>query len=118
VTFDQRDVHGELAVALDELAGAVERIDQPVAWPAAAFAPRGDARFFGKHRQRRLDRGQSGEDDALRGEIGGGERRGVGLALDDEIAAIDVEDRLARLPRDGGHRMQQRTRRGVVAHGR
>ena len=27
--FDQRDVDGELAVALDELAGAVERIDQP-----------------------------------------------------------------------------------------
>ena len=37
--LDQRDVDGELAVALDELAGAVERIDQPQRGP---FAARGD----------------------------------------------------------------------------
>src|SRR5678815_1438750 len=43
VILDQRDVDGELAVALDELARAVERIDEPVARPALARRP-GDAR--------------------------------------------------------------------------
>ncbi len=34
MSLDQRDVHRELAVAIDELLGAVERIDQPVPAPA------------------------------------------------------------------------------------
>src|SRR5690606_11624829 len=36
---DQRDVHGEIPVALDEFAGTVERVDQPVAGPGLTFAP-------------------------------------------------------------------------------
>ena len=39
--LDQRDVDGELAVALDELAGAVQRVDQPEPRPLPA---RGDVR--------------------------------------------------------------------------
>src|SRR5690348_18491993 len=41
VALDQGDVHGELAVALDELARAVERIDEKIPLPATALAPVG-----------------------------------------------------------------------------
>ncbi len=39
--LNQRDIDREFAIALDELFGAVERIDQPVALPVLAHFPGG-----------------------------------------------------------------------------
>ncbi len=44
--FHQGDVDGELAIFLDELAGAVERIHQPVAPPLLALRPGHGRRFL------------------------------------------------------------------------
>jgi hypothetical protein len=39
--LDQRDVHGELAVSIDEFLGAIKRIYQPVFRPLSAFLEAG-----------------------------------------------------------------------------
>jgi hypothetical protein len=84
--FDQGDVDGELAVALDELAGAVERIDQPQAsigaWPRECRRPSSDSTGTCGVECR-----QAVDDDAVRGQIGRGQRRVVVLQLDLESCA-------------------------------
>ena len=106
--LDQRDVHGEFAVALDELARAVERIDQPVTAPPAALFVRNRRRLLRQHRQHRLERAQPRDDHAMRGEVGLGQRRTIVLVRDLERMAVHGEDRLARAPRDLDDRGAQR----------
>jgi hypothetical protein len=48
--LDERDVDGELAILLDELAGTVERIHQPVASPVPADVPGHVRRLLRQHR--------------------------------------------------------------------
>src|SRR6185437_7694055 len=85
VVLDQRDVDRELAVALDELAGTVERIDQPVPRPRFALLPRRLLGFFGNERQYGLHVRQAFGNHLLRGKVGGGERGAVVLQLDVEV---------------------------------
>ena len=47
---DERDIDGELAVALHELFRAVERIDEPIARPAAPHRVIARQRFFREDR--------------------------------------------------------------------
>ena len=99
--LDQRDVHGELAVALDELARAIQRIDQPEARPAASRVPGDFLAFLGKDRDVRRQRAQTIDDDAIGGEVGSGQRRIVALGLDVEIvAAVHGHDGVAGLMGD------------------
>ena len=96
VILDQRDVDRELAVALDELARAVERIDEPITRPALARRPGDAGRFLAQHRHVRRQRAEPLDDDVMRGEIGCGQRRAIVLVLDREIRLVDIEDRRRR----------------------
>ena len=76
---DQRDVDGEIGVAVDELLGAVERVDQE---ERIAEIGRHDAfrrLFLGDAGDIRKRGAQAFEDDLLAGAVGLGHRRGVGL---------------------------------------
>ena len=100
--LDQGDIDGELAVALDELLGAVEGIHQPVA-PLGVGTGEVAGVFL---RQQRQWQGQGGQaiGDKL---MGGGVRLGqgglVGLLLYREVPAVDGHDGGAGVPGDGFH---------------
>ena len=92
--LDQADQHRELAVARDELPGAVERVDQPEARrrrgkPRLRHGFLGDDRDVGKRRRQHLD------DDPLGSEIGLGDRCLVVLLRHLERVGIDAHDRFA-----------------------
>src|SRR5688500_13420089 len=75
---DERDVHGELAISLQELPRAVERIDQPESRPATAALVSGFGRFLGQDRKRR--RGlQRAHDELVRSHVRGRKRRAIRL---------------------------------------
>ena len=98
--LDQRDVDGELSVAADELARAIEGIDEP---ERDALDVRHDARgdlLLGDDRELGRELCQSSEDDLLSGVVGGRHRRGVVLRLDLEVGLVDLQHRRARLDRD------------------
>ena len=63
--FDQRDVDRELAVAADELLGAVERVDQPVALPVPTLFERWRLGFLGNHRHIGRQLVEAFHDDAM-----------------------------------------------------
>ncbi|MNJ61575.1 hypothetical protein D3C77_573690 [compost metagenome] len=89
---DQRDIDGELAVAGDELLGAIQRIHQPVAGPAAPRLHRLGVRLFRQHGDIRRQAGQRLHDHLVRSLIGGGERTLVLLVLHREGLTVDGQD--------------------------
>jgi hypothetical protein len=116
--LDQGDVDGELAVALDELLGAVQRIDQPVAPPGAAGGIGDVAAFLGQAGDVGRQSGQAVFDDLVRGQVGGGQGTVVVFVRDVECATVDRQDRFARIL---GKRDQRREQvivivRGTVGH--
>ncbi len=111
VGLDQGDVHGEFAVALDELLGAVERVHQPVAAPAAARLVRNIGSFLRQAGVVRLQRRQPAADDAVCSQVRLGQRRVVVLLRHGEIGAVDVENGAARLLGDGQDLFEQRGER-------
>jgi len=107
--FDEGDVDGEFAVALDELARAVERIDQPQAPPIAAHeAGHVLDRFLRQHRHVRREALERVDDAAVRGEVGRRQRRLVVLVLHRELAVVDSEDVCRRVACDRDDRLAQR----------
>jgi hypothetical protein len=72
--LDERDIYGELAVLRQELPGAVERVDEPVGRPRGADAGIGQAAFLGDDRQLRSQASQAVQEDAVRRQVGLGER--------------------------------------------
>jgi len=110
--FDEGDADAELAVLLDELARAVERIDQPQPRPGTALGRVQRGGFLRQYRDVRRQRFQASDQQAMRGEIRLGQRRAVVLGFNGEIPGIDGHDRAAR-------RLGQRDGRGTqggVAH--
>ena len=94
--IDQRDIDGELVVAIHELPGAVQGIHQPVA-TSSRSVPRNPApptlrRKAGSQGSVRQARG----DDPMGSEVGLGQRRFVGLGFDVEVGVIHVHDRRTR----------------------
>ena len=96
--LDKGDQHRELAVAGDELARAVERVDRPEA-VAAGRHSLGLAQFLGDAGDVGKGRHQPVDDDPLGGEIGLGHRGLVALVANVEFFGIDLEDRLAGVDR-------------------
>ena len=74
VLADECDVDGELGIARDELARAVERIHQPELGPVLPLRVGHGGRLFGQHRDRRCQARKAREDHALRAQIRFGER--------------------------------------------
>src|SRR5271156_150238 len=72
---DEGDIDREFAVALDELAGAVEGIDHPELAPGLTLGPGGLSRLLGQDRYVGGQCGQSLENDSLRLQIGQGQGR-------------------------------------------
>ena len=68
--FDERDVHGELAVPLDEFFRAVERIDEPKTFPLLALGVRYRFRLFGENRNGWVDFAQPANDAVVGGVVG------------------------------------------------
>ena len=102
--LDQRDVDGEVAAALHEFLGAVERVDEEEDRARRKAVARllllGDDRELpGRPRARPRVMMRVGE------LVGLGDRRGVGLGADREVvAAVDLEDggaSVERQPADG-----------------
>ena len=96
--LDQGHVDGELLATGDELLGAVQRVHQPPAPPVAALAQRYLAILFGKHRNVRRQRPQPRLQYMVRGQVGGGNRRFVGLRAHRHVGAPVRQDRLAGAP--------------------
>ena len=94
--LDQRDVDGEVVAALDELARAVERIDQER--PAVDVRHAAGAHLLlRQHRHRGCDARQRSQHDRLGGAVGGGDRRMIGLGLDRQPAGAHGQQRAARI---------------------
>jgi len=106
---DQCKVDGEFALALDELAGAVQRVDQPQARPLTSHQCRhvlgGFLREDGDVRRQSLE---SGEDAVMRGEIRRRQRRAVVLVRDVKRIGIDRHDADGGVARQRDQRLAQR----------
>ena len=89
--FHQCYVHRVLVAAGDELAGAVEWIDQEEAPRHFGHAPCRH-RLLRDHRHARCHRAQPLEDDRLGGLVRHRDRRGIGLGRDVEAGGADPED--------------------------
>ena len=107
----QRQVDGEFVAAGDEFLGSVERVDQEEAFfvglrglLGALFRQR---RYVGRHLGKALG------DDSVGRQIGFGDRRSVGLAVDLHGGTVDGEDGSAGPDHDVGQRFDQR--RGGIA---
>jgi hypothetical protein len=96
MAVDERNVDRELAVALQELLGAVERVDEPIALPLAPRRRVGWGRLLGQDGQTRRELFEGATDDRVGHSIGFRQRRIVALALDGKIrAAVNLENRLS-----------------------
>ena len=98
----ERNVDGEFAVAFDELARAVQGIDDPQLAPVHAFGPGRLRRLLGENRNVGGKLGQALDDVALRLQVRQGERRIVLFTLHREVPiAVDAHDGLAGAGDDG-----------------
>ena len=96
--IDEADVDAELAVAVQVLARAVEGIDKP---EAAAGDIRDHSRrhaFLRNYRDLRRQAPQTLEHDPLGSDVGGGDRRAVGLDAHGLRLAVVTQDHLAPHP--------------------
>jgi len=104
---DQRDIDCEFAVAVDELLGAIQGVDQPVTLPLPALLERRQSLFFGDDRYVRCQLPESGDDAVMRCQVGLCQRRFVAFFLNVEICRVDFEDRLASFGGQGNDRFDQ-----------
>ena len=97
--LNQGDIDRELAVALDKLFGAVQRIHQPVALPVLALLPLLGV-FFRQDRDIGGQRQQAAHNDFMRSNIRRGNRRIILLAGDVHrlISIIDFHNGIAGDP--------------------
>jgi hypothetical protein len=115
--LNQRHVHGEVAVAGDELLRAIQRIDQPESAVRLAVDLRSlvllaDHGHAGQHPL------QTGDQTAVRGKIRLRQRRAVGLGVHARRSGtvIDGHHRPTRLPRQFDQTIQKIRMRTRVSH--
>ncbi len=113
--FDQRDVDREFAVTRDELARAIERIDQH----EGARRRRLGARhiLLGDHRQVGAGGSEAGHDGIVRGKVCLGQRGSIGLRVGLR-GAVEGHDPRARILRDGGKTIGEAGAIRRAGHGR
>ena len=104
--INQRDIDGELAVALHEFLGAVQRINQPVAPPARALSKGHGRRFLGQDWDLRGQGTQAGHDQFMRGQIGGRQWTVIILGADAERRGVNVQNPRAGPGGQYPHRFQ------------
>ena len=97
VSIDQRDVDREFAVTVDELLGAIEWIDQPVALPVLPLFESRQPVFLRDDRQVGGQGLQPGDDAAMGCQVGLRQRGLVAFRLNAEIRGVDFEYCLTRL---------------------
>ena len=115
VLADQGDIHGKFTVALDELLGAIQRVDQPELVPAAALLEGYRGRFLGPDRNIGRQLVQLGEDELVGRAVGRSQRRTVVLGLDGEVfPLVDFHDGVAGRAGDTQHVVEQL--RDVCSH--
>ncbi len=97
--FNQGDIDGKLAVALDKLFGAVQRVHQPVALPVLAYLP-GRRVLFRQNRNIGRQRQQAADNHLVRRNIRGRDRRIVLLAgnVHRLFSIVNFHDGIARVP--------------------
>ena len=91
-SLDQADIDREIAAAFDELARTVEGVHQPEIVARELGQPVIGAIFFGNDRQAWVQRPQRAQDDRLRRPVGHGHGRRVGLGIDCERTALNLEN--------------------------
>lgn len=104
IFVDQRDVHGEFAVAFDELLGAVERIDEPMEFVGAPLFEGDFLIFFRNDRKAVGQLFEPGTDHGIGASVGQGQGRVVGLSLYLHSLGLGIylQNCLARLAGDMG----------------
>ena len=96
VAADQRDIHGEFAVALDELLGPVQRVHEPELRPAGALFEGDGRRLFRHNRNVRRQGLQFAHDQHVGSAIRRRQRGMIVFGLHAEIRGlVHVEYRLA-----------------------
>jgi hypothetical protein len=99
--FDDRDVDRELAILVDEFLRAIERIDQGEAMTVFGHLAVAEG-FLGDDGQIGFCLGQALQNQRLGALVGFGDRGRISLAIDIEIALIDVHDEFAGVERNSG----------------
>lgn len=107
--FYQRDIDGELAVALDKFLGAIQRIDYPVTLPPGTLAKRRNSPLLRQNRGPGAYFAQARHEHSMGGKIRRRDRRFIVFGLHPElIAIIHVENCLSRPLRQRNYLLQQR----------
>ena len=102
--FDQRDIDGELAIAADEFAGAIERIDEE---EQSGVARQGVGAFLGEDGNVGEMFGEARADDGVGGKIGLGDGGLIGFRGDgDGVFFIDFHDGGTGLEREGAEKSE------------
>ena len=91
VPLDERDIHREFAVAIDELACAIQWIDEPESFRDHRNSSRGRG-LLGDDLQARRDAGERRQDQRFGAVVGLGHRRRVAFAFDLELGGVDLHD--------------------------
>jgi hypothetical protein len=91
---NQGNIYGELTVAVDELFGAVERVDQPVLGPGGADGEIDLRRLLRQQRDGWCQLRQRIPDDPVARQVGLGQRRLVFFLRYFEILSVNLEDRM------------------------
>ena len=108
IPFHQGNVHGELAVALDELLGAIQRVHQPETGPVLALGIGNTAGFFREHRNLRRQRLQARFNDLVRRHIRFRNRRLVILGFHPQVVTlVHRQNGITRFTGNLGERVQQ-----------
>ena len=114
--LDERDVDRELAVAADELLGAVERIDEQEGVPDLR-SPCGGHFLLGDDRNVRHRRREGFHDGVLGAEIGFADRRIVDFVGDGKVGPVDLHDDARSRERGVDQVGEAWVGAGLVGHG-
>jgi hypothetical protein len=107
VILDQRNIDGEFTVPFHELAGTVQRVDQPVTLPRTAHVEVGQSAFLRYNWHIGCQLAQAFHDRTMRRHVCLGQRRVIVLGFDVEVGRVDFENCSACTDRCRNHRFDE-----------